>query len=925
MDLNELYDFLGEESIDNEGCEKYTTKEELSVLGKYLKKKSEENLEEFKENGFPKDPSTLEGNKEPDFLDKSVERIDENKIYGLNRTREPLNTNGGVSKLDKSIEPLSQKNYKNQATPDYVEPLDKKGGDITRLPNDISKLNKGNSFNDLPNSIEKLTKGKEVTPTTSSTVPLLDNKKEISFSQSLELLSKGSSGELDKLSQDIEFLEGEKRDKLPRGEVQPLIGESIEVLPESGVESLSAEGGLKELSKTIDELSIGKGISHLPQDIVPISNPSTVPPLSNLVYPIPNQEYQTQAPTLGVEPIPEDLSDVDLGQAEGELYDTIIGIPENQGGNANEADQSIRILPPNLSTQEEPSLGIVPLPKNLNLGQLNQELYNQTIELLDETGLSAGEESSGWNQKIQSLLSAYLSGGDDSYPEITNERAEEFENKLIETLRLGNDIVNMPEHVNMFGLDNIRALAEKSLGSISSITGLGSINASARSRLLFETFVALYLTRSLVLQESGAAPWILPGNKGILQYGIEGALSGGPGGSVKGAIQNIVGNAGNIVSDLLGSEESPRNSPPRHGEPIKGWDGVGSRPSETALEEQQSTNSFGKNLVNILKDDILPSIVGNVLSGFGVGRSNRISFAKNYLVGSGIKTTLEELCLKSGGDVDSLDGLLKALKESPYITTAGKVTTTSEGRYKAQTLDSNNIWEVILEPYLGPENGYISFLPAFHEINTRNLKQHGVITRYSKWIPFNSFDLQRSRMESKELPLYSGEVYFPVNSYFTNEIRLSIVDDQYKSWKSYFEKCYDVSVYSSTAHDLDYYIQGAGRLTAVDKTYNCCAMYKNLTFRCRIYVMTPQYSTIRKFDLLLLLKEFSVDYVGDIDSGASDLNLVFSVVGENPMTNVIEEGTTFLDKGGIAKKKNDFSPGIVINTGISLGMKLIKP
>ena len=46
--------------------------------------------------------------------------------------------------------------------------------------------------------------------------------------------------------------------------------------------------------------------------------------------------------------------------------------------------------------------------------------------------------------------------------------------------------------------------------------------------------------------------------------------------------------------------------------------------------------------------------------------------------------------------------------------------------------------------------------------------------------------------------------------------------------------------------------------------------------------MTPQYSTIRKFDLLCVLKDFVEEYSGDIDTGGVDLNVTFSIVGENP-------------------------------------------
>ena len=46
--------------------------------------------------------------------------------------------------------------------------------------------------------------------------------------------------------------------------------------------------------------------------------------------------------------------------------------------------------------------------------------------------------------------------------------------------------------------------------------------------------------------------------------------------------------------------------------------------------------------------------------------------------------------------------------------------------------------------------------------------------------------------------------------------------------------------------------------------------------------MTPQLSTISKYDLLVLLKDFTEERSGEIDGGASDLSVSFSIVGENP-------------------------------------------
>jgi len=184
-------------------------------------------------------------------------------------------------------------------------------------------------------------------------------------------------------------------------------------------------------------------------------------------------------------------------------------------------------------------------------------------------------------------------------------------------------------------------------------------------------------------------------------------------------------------------------------------------------------------------------------------------------------------------------------------------------------------------------NGGISFLPSIQEINVMNKLQHGVLTAYNKWIPFTSFDLQKSKMVGKSLSLFDGEINYPSSVELTNELRLTIVDDEFKSWRQYFQKCMDVSVYNSTSHDRDFYgktkdelLRNLEELTIVDKDYICISFYKNIAFNIQIYLMNPQYSTIRSYNLLCVLKDFSEDYNGDTEGGAQDLNLTFSVVGE---------------------------------------------
>ena len=277
-------------------------------------------------------------------------------------------------------------------------------------------------------------------------------------------------------------------------------------------------------------------------------------------------------------------------------------------------------------------------------------------------------------------------------------------------------------------------------------------------------------------------------------------------------------------------------------------------------------------------------IAKNVLSDSLLGSDKDYKLKNNYLSGEGSKITLEELCGKSQSEVTTLSDLYDALKQSPFITTPDKFGSTGYSGYKAQTLDNNAYWEIVLEPYVGSENGSLNYLPGIHEINIRNIRNHGVNTAYNKWIPFTSFDLQKSKLTTKTLSLYDGEISYPISMEFTNELRITIADDQYKSWRTYFEECAKAAIYNSEGHtSQDYYRKPKeATLTAIDTGNICIAMYKNICFRCTIYVMTPQYSTIKKFDLLIVLKDFSEESSGDIGDGAGDLTLSFSVVGENP-------------------------------------------
>ena len=260
-------------------------------------------------------------------------------------------------------------------------------------------------------------------------------------------------------------------------------------------------------------------------------------------------------------------------------------------------------------------------------------------------------------------------------------------------------------------------------------------------------------------------------------------------------------------------------------------------------------------------------------------------FAANYLMGTGIATTLSDLCDgKQVSELNSLEDLIDTLKRSEYITTPSKFGTIERGSYGTQTLDNNSYWEVIMEPLCTADlNGGWSFLPAIQEINLLNYIEHGVKTAYNKWIPINGFELQKSKLTTKSVGLYDGEIIMPISAEFTNELRLSIVDDQYKSWRRYFQTCMDVSVYNSLAHNSKYYtedIKTKPSPTFIDKSNICIALYKNIAFSIKIYILTPQFSTIKKYNLLCVLKDFAEEYSGDVDGGGIDLSVSFSIVGE---------------------------------------------
>ena len=201
-------------------------------------------------------------------------------------------------------------------------------------------------------------------------------------------------------------------------------------------------------------------------------------------------------------------------------------------------------------------------------------------------------------------------------------------------------------------------------------------------------------------------------------------------------------------------------------------------------------------------------------------------------------------------------------------------------------LDSNHVWEMTLEPLISDTlNGGFTYLPNIWVMNEINKRTFKVNSSYTRWIPFTGFELQNNKMTNKSLQLFDGDISYPVSLEFTNELRITIADDAIKTFKRYFQMCMECSMYRSNP----YLWNGDNSDPSIDKNYMEVAMYKNVTWACTIYVMTSGFMCVKKFPLLVTLKDFQEEYSGDIESGPTELALMFSIVGENEIDQIPSE------------------------------------
>ena len=892
-------------------------------------------------------------------LENRVEKIKDNQEVELNKISEKLDGEFKNPELMTHVEKIKTEEVSELYDAEYSVP-DNQGGKVTSLGDQILKLHDSRNT-ELRDKVEGLKEGEFKEPGLTSFIDELDDNRNTELGDKIENLKTGAfknpelEDRVESLSKDKEVSElYDSEYSVPDnqgGEVSWLY-ESVYATPDNqGGEIKSLEDNKEKLEgiEEVDNLSKYEKIFKVLDDIEERDGVNEyINKLRSLIsaYLVNDSINQTQAQQYldklqgcfieyhdeGLERLAQNnpegnkrLQYIDNNEDPNNIESTFKSHQNLKEISQNNPDGETRLQ--YIDNNEDPNNIESTFKSHQNLKEIspvNPGEARETDGDYDFVGESEnkarqhiGAREDGTRVKSGTYLRPYY-----ELPFLS-----ELRNGTAVSANLGNTLSSFG--VNDMGVTNInsyiRQIAEW-VGDLSAGTGL-------REMLINETLHLLVALRRQLEEVTNANKDRLPGNNNEL---VSSLIQGG----VSGAINSAIDAGINAISARPETDQ-PLNRPridingERNTTPTTAANNRAEWTSQKPLEREYFKN-FGKNFVN------------SFWSGEGEG-FDYPGFKANYMMGQGIYTTLMDLCgEKNPGNIESVESLKDLLKKSPYITTPSKFGTIQDGLYRTTTLDTNSNWEIILEPFCSDTmNGGFSYLPAIQEINTENYYRHGVITHYNKWIPFINFSLQKSRLNSKTLGLFDGEISYPVSAELMNELRLTIVDDQYKSWRHYFQKCMDVSVYNSQAHGADYYgissinhkttnvntdlyfknsrsmeisttvitnntslgysVDNDSKLyipTAVDKSNICVAFYKNITFRIRIYVMTPQFSTIRKFDLLCVLKDFMEEYEGDIDAPGPDLNLVFSVVGENPDNDIEKIRQEKLDWGNFNNSKN---------------------
>lgn len=520
-----------------------------------------------------------------------------------------------------------------------------------------------------------------------------------------------------------------------------------------------------------------------------------------------------------------DEIDSNISEYDGESYFPGTTIPVHQSSPNSLVDSSaskITELDPEARKKYEATAAWLGIP---GVAGINAAMdYENLMDLYDRMG-TIGE-------RLKSYLTASLAGSGEISPMVSHTLAAAYANPVIRLANYG-----------------IRELNETQLmDSIASVTEVVGVTKDKMIQKLLKEAVAGY---NLGLVALGTDPNRMPGAANSISSTIAGAVSD------IGSGTSIIDTAKNAINNIL-AKEDPLNVPK--------WDGA-------AVSDRFSTANYAKHV----KD---PDVYTNKISKIGPGGSTSMNF-DDRMESKGMETTITELISASKEEVWSLTELRNILntRGSSIITNyknhllGGK----KDKGIGDVGLDTNNVWEITLYPLIDDTmNGGSTYLPPIGYINQHNEDWFGIKTGYTRWLPFTSFELQDKKMTSRALNLYDGSITYPISIEFVNELRITLADDQLKSFRNYFDTVLKVSAYQSKEYVSSTDISDP----EIDETKPMVAMYKNLTFECNIYVMNLEMATVKKFPLLVVLRDYIREFNGDIEPSSVDLSLQFSIVGE---------------------------------------------
>ena len=422
----------------------------------------------------------------------------------------------------------------------------------------------------------------------------------------------------------------------------------------------------------------------------------------------------------------------------------------------------------------------------------------------------------------------------------------------------------------------LRWATENTIGKI-------PLRGTYKRKLIDETLALLVLAREKLEKAAKGNRDRLPGDDmGLLSDLASGKLT------VKSATKSIVGAVGKALSKSEVDRSKPINRPSNKKNSDYSWEA----PGQEVLDSETKSNKTSTGLFNRLLGENVTDANGAQTRTFRNMMDLRCWGLDSNMKEVGLGATMYDLVsAKDISDTTSFSEFKDILKQSRYITSPNKFTTTSDST-NYMTLDSNHIWEIKFRPYVGGFNGNKTWLPSFYEIDVLNKCQFNMTTHFSSgWLPITGFELQDKKLTSRELPLFNGSISYPVGLEFTNELRLTFADDSLKSLRRYFDLCTKVSTYMSNIH------------TSAERGYNAPVdnlsdaltnptvyldgkvhpgLYKNLTFLVDIFILSPQYAVIKKCTLLCVIKDYTIENQGEVDSSPTELSVTFSIVGENP-------------------------------------------